>query len=193
MNTGPRTGPNKRIRMKGTYRALNKTNGSVSLLHWAGRVGFNWWIDKFMEVFSLTTLQNVSMSSHMHLRILGIAVICGFHIFKLMNMNTGTRTGTKKRIHMKDTYRAIKKTNYSVSLLHWAGRIGLNWLIDKFIEISLETLQSVTMSSHMHLRTLGIAVICGFHIFKPMNMNTGPRTGPNKRIHMKDTYAASSC
>ena len=51
---------------------------------------------------------------------------------------------------------------------------------------SPETLQNVTMSSHMHLRILGIAVICGFHIFKPMNMNTGPRTGPNKRIHMKD-------
>ena len=144
-----------------------------------------------MEILSLQTLQHVTMSSHMHLRILGIAVICGFHIFKPMNMNTGPRTGPNKRIHMKDTYRAIKKTNYSVSLLHWAGRVGLNWWIDKFMEIlSLKTLQNVNMSSHMHLRILGMAVICGFHILKLMNVNAGPRTRPNKRIHIKDTYRA---
>jgi len=146
MNTGPRTGPNKSIHMKDTYRAIKKTNYSVSLLHWAGRVGLNWWIDKFMEIFSLETLQNVTMSSHMHLRILGIAVICGFHIFKPMNMNTGPRTGPNKRIRMKGTYRALNKTNGSVSLLHWAGRVGFNWWIDKFMEIfSLETLQNASI------------------------------------------------
>jgi len=79
-----------------------------------------------MEILSLETLQNVTMSPHMHLRILGIAVICGFHIFKLMNMNTGPRTGPNKSIHIKDTYRAAKKTKSSVSLLHWAGRVGFN-------------------------------------------------------------------
>ena len=86
--------------------------------------------------------------------------ICRFHIFEPMNMHTGPRTGPNKRIHMKITYRAIKKTNYSVSLLHWAGRVGLNWWIDKFMQVfSWTTLRNVTMSSHMHLRILGIAEI----------------------------------